>query len=382
VRVLTISSLWPPHVVGGAELYAQRLAAHLSGRGHEVGVVTLGVDGDDIVRTVPAWPYRLDEYVGQPPWKRALFHGRDLYDPVSAVSVRRAVRQFRPDVVHSHSVAGLSAAALTAPSALGVAHVHHLHDYWLLCQRSSFTNSEGVECEHRCAPCVTVRAARRVLLRHHGPHALIAPSAFVARAHEPLEWTRGRIEVLHLPHDDAAHVARSWSPGDDITFGYLGQLSVAKGVPTLLQAFARVAGTGARLLVAGRGALENDIAGEGVTALGWIDAAERDRFWRSIDCLVVPSEWPEPGGTVAVEARAHGLPVIAADSGGMVEAVEDASRPLIFPPGNVGALVTSLQRVAADPRAYRPATTSTWPSWDEHAERVERVYRAAIERTP
>ena len=40
--------------------------------------------------------------------------------------------------------------------------------------------------------------------------------------------------------------------------------------------------------------------------------------------LLVPSQWPEPFGRVAVEALANGIPVIASRSGGLPEAVGDA----------------------------------------------------------
>ena len=49
MRILMVSNLWPPEVVGGAEQYASALAAHLRAAGHEVEVLTLGVDGPDVV---------------------------------------------------------------------------------------------------------------------------------------------------------------------------------------------------------------------------------------------------------------------------------------------------------------------------------------------
>src|SRR5437588_12445535 len=61
-RILMISSLWPPVVLGGAESYASALAEQLRARGGEVGVLTFGVGGADVVSTVSPWPYRLEAY--------------------------------------------------------------------------------------------------------------------------------------------------------------------------------------------------------------------------------------------------------------------------------------------------------------------------------
>jgi glycosyltransferase involved in cell wall biosynthesis len=378
VRVLFVSSLWPPSVLGGAEMYAARLSGELAARGHEVGVVTAGVEGRDVVASVPPWPYRLDDYTRQSGVRRAVFHLRDVYDPITAVLMRRAIGRFRPDIVHSHSVAGLSTAALTAPGAAGVAHVHHLHDYWLLCQRSSFTQRDGTNCDRSCTACVTIRHVRHRLLARRGPDVYIAPSQAIADVHTALTQLDAPVHAVHLPLDIAPRHAREWSPGEPVTFGFIGQVSVPKGVRTMLQAFAELAPTGARLRVAGRGPLEPELHGEGVEALGWLDGDEREAFWRSIDCLVVPSTWAEPGGTVSVEARARGVPVIASDAGGLVEHLEERSRPLVFPGGDVAALVSSMRTIAHDPRPFRPAGTSTWPTWADHVATVESIYAAAL----
>src|ERR1700704_4622273 len=141
-----LSSLWPPAVLGGAEVYAEELSRRLADRGHEVGVVTLGVDGDGVVAAVPAWPYRLDQFASQPAWKRAAFHATDLANLRASRTLDDAVDRFRPDGVHSPSTQGMSALPLRVSARRAVAHVHTIHDYWLVCQRASMTNRDGRSC--------------------------------------------------------------------------------------------------------------------------------------------------------------------------------------------------------------------------------------------
>ena len=62
MRVLLLSSLWPPAVLGGAELHAAALADRLVDAGHEVGVVTYGSPGAHVIAEVPARPYPLQEF--------------------------------------------------------------------------------------------------------------------------------------------------------------------------------------------------------------------------------------------------------------------------------------------------------------------------------
>ena len=67
-----------------------------------------------------------------------------------------------------------------------------------------------------------------------------------------------------------------------------------------------------------------------------------------VDALVHASVIPEPFGRVIVEGMAAGLPVVAAGAGGPDEIVTDGVDGLLYPPGDVGELAVTLQRVATD----------------------------------
>jgi glycogen(starch) synthase len=377
-RVLVLSTLWPPVSIGGAERYAAGLAAALVRRGHQVGVVTLGIDGPDVVGMVRPWPYALQDWVGQPPWRRLLFHAADVYRHTTTVAVRRAITNFDPDVVHSHAVQGMSIAALAAPSAAGVPHVHTLHDYWLLCQRTSLRHG-GAECG-RHSLCAAISTGRDGVLRRHGPDVALAPSVAVAEAHRGFRALQGRVEVLHHPAERFA-VRRPTSAGP-VTFGFLGQLADEKGVVPLLEAFRSLAVPGARLLVAGTGPLADELTRDvapPVALLGHVAGTAKEQFFTDVDCLVVPSVWPEPAGLVVGEAAGRGIPVIATTAGGLPEYVPPSCRRLLCRPGDMTSLRAAMATFASDPLAFR-ADVSHLPTWDEHVDRVELAYAAAAGR--
>jgi len=383
VRVLFVSSLWPPAVRGGAELYASRLAAELRASGHDTAAFTLGISGADVVDRSPAWPYRLHESEVQPAWKRAVFHGRDQYDPVASYRLRRAIDRFRPDVVHSHSIAGLSAAVLTTPSARGVPHVHTLHDYWLLCQRTSLVNREGVACVTRCSGCRVVSAGRRAITARHFPPVLIAVSEAVAGEHRRAGVGADRLRVIHNPVESLGPevVRRAEREPGPTRLGFLGQLVPIKGVPLLLEAMETL--EGAELVVAGDGPLLAEVkAAPRTRALGWVDPAERERFFATTDCLVVPSAWKDPAPLVVNEARAHGVPVIAARIGGLPELVPESCQPLLFRPGDAADLAAKVRLFQEDPARYTPGSSPALAGWDEHLAKVLEAYRDAGARGP
>jgi glycosyltransferase involved in cell wall biosynthesis len=86
--------------------------------------------------------------------------------------------------------------------------------------------------------------------------------------------------------------------------------------------------------------------------------AELDRSYESADLLVLASR-AETFGMVVTEALAHGLPVVAADVGGVADALghgADGTRPgVLFPSGDPAALAGALRAWLGD-RAAR----KTW----------------------
>lgn len=378
-RVLIISNLWPPEVHGGAEMHAAELAVRLRERGHEVGALTFGIDGPDVVATVRPWPYRTDEYAEQSQARKLVFHALDVYRPATRRSVADAIARFAPDVVHTHAVAGLSSVVLSEPSREGVGHVHTLHDYWLLCQRRSLTKRDGTVCERRCIGCAIVSRVRNTIVERHPPAIIHAVSRAIATAHEPLEWTRSRMRIVPNP-TDAAPRTTVRVDGGPVTFGFLGRFTVEKGLRTLVRAFAAASLPGARLVVAGDGPQRREIEAElppGVELVGWVDDDARAELLSAIDCLVVPSEYPDPAPLVVNEARARCLPVIGARSGGIPELVSERSEPLLFPPGDVSALARQLERFAREPAAFVDDGVGDLMTWDRHLDLVEASYEDA-----
>jgi glycosyltransferase involved in cell wall biosynthesis len=105
--------------------------------------------------------------------------------------------------------------------------------------------------------------------------------------------------------------------------------------------------------------------GDRVRFEGTRTGRDLDRAYAAADLLVLASR-AETYGMVLTEALARGLPVVAADVGGVTEALghgSDGTRPgLLFPPGDAAALGAALR------------------SWLQDAELRGRLRRAAGER--
>jgi glycosyltransferase involved in cell wall biosynthesis len=270
---------------------------------------------------------------------------------------------------------GLSISALIAPARLGVAHVHTLHDYWLICQRSTMVARDGRPCERRCVRCRAFSNARRAASRRGFPHVVVAPSEAIAREHAAFPPVAERVRVIRHPVEPVARTPRREGGA---RIGYLGQLVPIKGVETLLRAFSSLSNSGSALVVAGDGPLSSAVAGaagERVEYLGWLDEDGRERFFSRIDCLVVPSEWKEPAPLVVNEAAARGVPVVASAIGGIPELVPEPCRALLFRPGDARDLAAKLTTFLDDPGQYA-FEPPAW-GWDDHLAAVRAAYADA-----
>ncbi len=78
---------------------------------------------------------------------------------------------------------------------------------------------------------------------------------------------------------------------------------------------------------------------------GWQENMEN--VWPEIDCLVHTAS-KEPFGRVIIEAMAHKIPVIAADSGGPSEIIQNSKTGLLVKEDNIEGLSEAMLKVAAD----------------------------------
>jgi glycosyltransferase involved in cell wall biosynthesis len=85
-----------------------------------------------------------------------------------------------------------------------------------------------------------------------------------------------------------------------------------------------------------------------VEFLGFTSAPEQ--VLASVDAVAVPSTRPDPLPNSAIEALAAGVPVVAANHGGLPEIVRDRATGLLVRPGDPAALAKALRELAGDPR--------------------------------
>ena len=371
MRVLHISSVYPPHVVGGAEKVVAMLAEAQVTRGMAVGAAYLSRAAQPAGERhgVSVLPQRsrnllwMEEVFAAPRPLRTANKLAQMVDTRAAADFARAIAAFRPDIVHTHSMVELPPLIWSAIARSGARSVHTLHDYDLICSRASLFR-HGRSCDVRHASCrITgawkARFARRI-------EAVAAVSQPVLDAHRrvglftDLDARRARVIWNGV---DVPMTADAPARSGDIVFGFLGRLVPEKGIETLLAACRLLPDHGWRLQVAGR-AQEGDAAYRAlakalpVDFLGFTDPVA---FLRGIDVLVVPSIWREPFGLTVVEAFAQQVPVIGSRLGAIGDLVGAVGDDWLVPPGDAAALAARMQAVMAAGRAALPPAEAFAP---------------------
>ena len=373
MRLLVGSDHYPPFI-GGAHTQTRLLAHELARRGHDVAVATpwsrnlaeteqeegVSIHRVRQLRTIAT--SRVPEGVQQ--------HQPPFADPVSVRALRRIIREFRPDVVHSHGWIGHSfAAALVGhPAPL----VLSSRDYGYACPKRTLLH-HGHPCSGpaplKCGACAGayygqpkgwiatagVLPSRAPLRRR--TRAVHSVSTYVRDAVRR-DFLRDRAsgvlevvipEAVPAPGPVTAGVAAQLDrlPADPFML-FVGALRTEKGIPELLAAYQLLSEPPPLVLI---GTLERDTPAAfppGVEVLTDFSHDAVLHAWDRALFGVFPSVLPEPMGTVVCEAVSRGAAVIGTRPGGHEDVIEDGATGLLVEQGSVPALATAMQRLLED----------------------------------
>jgi glycosyltransferase involved in cell wall biosynthesis len=316
-----------------------------------------------------------------------------IWSAQSVQEVHRLVDDFRPEVLHVHSLyPALSPAILRGPLPI----VMTLHNARLLCLPATLLR-DGRLCElcvgrtpwrgvaYRCyrdsRPASAALAASLVLHRSlrtfDRVDLFLAVSAYVREKHVQGGFEPGRIRVR--PNFVQPGVRRV-GPGGP--FVVLGRLTREKGVDTLLRGWGE-----APLEIVGDGAeraLLERMAPPSVRFRDAIPAGEVPSLLAKARALLIPSR-SESLPRVVVEAFAAGVPVVASRVGGLPELVEDGANGLLVDAEDTAGWRAAVDLLLDDSQSSRlgAGAFATWEARHSPATglaELERAYADAIDR--
>ena len=308
--------------------------------------------------------------------KKASLPARVIWSPEARRDLMVTLSGYRPHVVHVHNTFPLlSASVLYACRDSAVPVVATIHNYRLVCASGDFFRQGAVchDCLHRLpiagawhgcyrgsraatAPLVVANVAHRKAWR-----SLVSAYVFISAAQRDLHGALGlpadRVFVRHnmIPYQNMQPASR------EPMVAYIGRLDEVKGLRLLMAAWDRYRATcgdpGLRLVIAGSGSLEHEVAAwastrPSVEMVGHVSQSRVLELRSRARAVLSPSAWEEPFGLVVVEAMAAGTPPIAAEHGSFAELITPGVDGVLVPPGDPAALALAVADVEAHPERY------------------------------
>lgn len=300
---------------------------------------------------------------------------RGAIDFPAIFKLRRVMRQFRAEIVNTHSGRDTQLAGMAA--------------------RSMLNRPRLVRTRHLALP-ITSKFSYSVL-----PDHVVTVSKFVENYLVEAGIARQKITTVSTGVDfsryDRSTVAGNLRaelglPADALLIGTVAILRAKKGhaeildaVPAVLQRFPN-----AHFVFAGDGAqtanLTARIAAEGLGERVHLLGLRRDvtNILASLDVFVLPTH-QEALGTAFIEAGAMGLPTVATRVDGVPEVIQDGSTGLLVPVHDGAAIAAALCKLLADP-AYRQGMGAAAAEFvrrkfsrEAMAEGMERLYLQLLE---
>lgn len=341
-RVLAVTSLYPPHHLGGYEVIQRGAMAGLRAAGHDVRVLATrtrfpgrGPESEPDVHRDLDWYWRDHAFPRRSPLARLRL------ERANAATFARHLGEHRPDVLFWWAMGGLSLGLVEQGRRAGLPALAYVADDWL---------GYGPRVDawlglwHRVP---AVRSVAGLPVRFdplHGVRWIFISEFQRRRAPGLIDAT-----VAH-PGIDPARFPPAPAPARwEGRLACVGRIDARKGLDVALDAVRRL--PGATLTVTGGGDARHldrlrERADGAVRFAGHGDPAAA---YAAADAVLFPVTWDEPFGLVPLEAMSVGRPVVATGTGGSAEYLRDGENCLLVPPGDARALAAAVARLAADP---------------------------------
>lgn len=410
MRVLHLGKYYAPQR-GGIERYTQTLAEWCVAQGDAAGA---------LVHQRPGHWHGVREELNGVEIRRVGCLAAPVYTPLSPafpLELARALREFRPDLLHLHFPNPSCFAALTSPAARRRPWIVHWHadvppdspDWRLRTFYRAYRPFEQAILRRAQAIVATSQPYldASTALEPWKDKVRVVPLGIAATDSTMTSFPRKResIENDEMDARICRHDARqapsnenrlairpTWLQADALRLLAVGRLSRYKGFDVLIEALAQV--PDASLLLVGRGECERELRALATARRldsrlqfgGDLDDDALAAAYAEADVFVLPSlDRGEAFGLVLLEAMRAGLPTLASaiPGSGVGSVVVDDATGVLVPPGDAAALARAIERLrdAALRRRLGEAGRTRWRSGftlEKSAQAIRSLYLEAL----
>ncbi len=373
MRILLISSYYPPHFIGGWEQMVRDCSILFEERGHVTHVLTS--------------THGVDEPIEEGNVSRVLHPDSDVfhYDPIRELrhkqmldenlkNTERVINEFKPDIVYVHLMYNMSRGVPWIAEQLMPGRVA----YWIANDwpyapdpHTAYWRDPAGNPVKRALKSLVGQIPIAAIKREHDrfklrfKHVMCVSEAVMNSLNKEAGIPYDSLCVLNngVETELFKPVDNSSYPEDELRVLYAGSVNEHKGVHTILEALHYLDEQGKvdkiSLTIVGDGhpdyavKLKKYVAEQRledkVTFYGRVPRAKMHEVIRDFNLLVFPSIWEEPLARMMQEGMSAGLTVLGTLTGGSGELLVEGETGLTFDKENSVQLANRLLELQADP---------------------------------
>lgn len=362
MRILLVNTFYYPNIIGGTENSVKILAENLIKYGHEVAVYCAdNIDKKDNIKKEningvhvyrgTAGAFSIDQRLRINNSKYTKIKNKliELRNYTIRDEVKYIINDFKPQVVHTNNLFGISPYIWKIFNENNIKIVHTLRDYWLLSPKVSLENGRNLIEK-------SLIKIYRAYFRDCSKYVdyVTAPSKFTLNVFKENKYFKNA-KFIHI--NNAIEIDnnllcdiienRKKNNSNVIRFLFAGMLIKNKGIDKLIEVFHTNKNPNIRLSICGEGSLEKMVVDysnidKRIIYKGKLKKEELCEEFKRNDVIIVPSMWDEPFGRVILEANQFGLPVIGSNRGGIKEILDQINSGILFNCNNLSELNTSI----------------------------------------
>ena len=347
MKIALFSDTFFPQINGVVNV-VHHVAESLSHRGHEVCVFIVSGETAAAIEKKHSMPYRVVVISSLPV---PMYPGERFALPNRRSFLK--VKEFKPDIIHTHTPFMMGREALLCARRLKVPLVgthHTFYDHYLKLWHLDYPWARFLSWKitnryyNQCAVLVSPTHALADTMKKYGLRTPveIIPNPVALSNFKPYEKRRNK---------------------KDMTVVYMGRLSREKDIDKVLEAYAQMIADGhgarnknnIRLVIIGDGPYKKELERiamnlgicDHVTFTGFLRGRELAEELRAHDVFVTASA-SENMPVSVLEAMASGLPVVAVSALGMPEIVQQGINGFLVPPGDTEAMASRVWEIIHD----------------------------------